>query len=160
MYLLCPPSSQDATFFLNTLKYVCFSYEVVKDDVDFTQLHCLHLHLFLEFKLKEIIGNLCSALAGENKHLVFANSHRKITARRRNFTALLNLKDTTKVQHLKCSVVVPGCMCRGCGGTEQQTDRQTEHRQASPCKSGYKCSAYMSAQTNSPMDEQDERPRF
>lgn len=62
------------------LKSVHFSAQVVKDYVDFVRLNCLHLHLFLEFKLKEIIGNLCSTLARENKHLVFANSHRKITA--------------------------------------------------------------------------------
>jgi len=72
---------------------VHFSAQVVKDYVDFARLNCLHLHLFLEFKLKEIIGNLCSTLARENEHLVFANSHGKITARRWNFTTLFNLKD-------------------------------------------------------------------
>lgn len=69
-----------------------FSTQAFKDYVDFAQLNCLHLHLFLEFKLEEIIGNLCSTLARENKHLVFANRHGKITAGRRNFTTLFNLK--------------------------------------------------------------------
>lgn len=142
-YLIYPSSSWDAVFFLNTLKYLHFSTEVVKDYVDFARLNCLHLHLFLEFKLKEIIGNLCSTLARENKHLVFADSHGKITARRRNFTTLLNLKDN-KVQNVK-RVIVHSYRCWACCRTRRYIGRQTDRphgsnvcRQPSPYKSGYR----------------------
>lgn len=60
---------------------------------DFALRLCLHSHFFLEFKLKEIVGDLRSALPREDKHLVFAHSHREIAARRRDLTALFNLED-------------------------------------------------------------------
>lgn len=84
-----------------------FSTQAVKDYADFARLNCLRLHLFLEFELEEIIGNLRSTLARENKHLVSANSHGKITAGRRNFTTLFNLKDN-EVQHQTSILVEDG----------------------------------------------------
>lgn len=130
-YLTSTSSPWDAAFFLNTLKSAHFSTQAVKDYVDFVWFSCLHLHLFLELELKEIIGNLCSTLAWENKHLVFANSHRKVTARRRNFTTLFDLKDN-EVHNEEGITVVHHCMCWGCSPADRQTPWQQRVQAAEP----------------------------
>lgn len=47
-----------------------------------------------KFKLEEVVGDLGSTLAGEDKHLIPTYGYREVTAGGRNFTTLFNLKET------------------------------------------------------------------
>lgn len=54
----------------------------------------IYSHVALELKLKEVISDLGSALTRKHKHLIPTNCYRKVAARWRNLTTLIDLVDT------------------------------------------------------------------
>lgn len=48
-------------------------------------------HVAFEFKLKEVVGDLCSTLTGEDKHLILTYGYWEVTTGRWDFTTLFNL---------------------------------------------------------------------
>lgn len=58
-------------------------------------------HVAFEFKLKEVVGDLCSTLTREDKHLIPTYGYWEVTTGGWDFTALFNLKETKKVVHQK-----------------------------------------------------------
>lgn len=55
-----------------------------------------HTHVAFKFELEEIVGDFGSTLTGEHKHLVPADSYRKVATGWRNLTTLVNLKSTIR----------------------------------------------------------------
>lgn len=51
------------------------------------------LHVALELKLEEVVGDFGSTLTRKHKHLVPAYGDRKVAARWRNLPTLINLMD-------------------------------------------------------------------
>lgn len=65
-----------------------------------------------ELKLEEIVGDFGSTLTREHKHLVPADSYRKVATGWRNLTTLIDLKSTTREKKVLKQAAMVVCCCQ------------------------------------------------